>query len=466
MRDPKTPHVVCIPYPAQGHITPMLSLAKLLHSHFNVRITFVNTHHNHHRLLHSRGPNALDGLPSFHFVSIPDGLPPSDPNKTQDIPSLTVSTNKHCYKPLRELIENINQTCSSVSFILSDCSMSFSLQVSIDMGIPLVFFWTGSAAAFLDTSYLTNGYLERVIDGIPGMESISLKDLPSFVRTTNKDDILLNMLMNRVDKVCKSGAPIIFHTLDALEHDIMQAISEMAQSTVCSIGPLQLLLAHFDQAESSSIGSNLWKEDSECLKWLDMKEPQSVLYVNFGSITVMDEKNMVEMAWGLANSGQSFVWVIRPDLFIGEDAILPQEFVQVVEQRGFLASWCDQKAVLSHPSIGGFLTHCGWNSVLDSVSNGVPMICWPFFADQPTNCWLCCEKWGVGVEIYANVKRDQVVQLVNEVMRGDKGKAMKERAIHWKKMATEATAYPYGPSFMKLEQVLRHVLNSNQLSLD
>ncbi|XP_074305149.1 7-deoxyloganetin glucosyltransferase-like [Silene latifolia] len=485
MRDPKTPtHVVCIPYPAQGHITPMLSLAKLLHSHFHFHITFVNTHHNHHRLLHSRGPNALDGLPSFRFASIPDGLPPSDPNKTQDIPSLSASTNKHCYKPFKELIQKINETSSSVSFILSDCSMSFTSQVSTDMGIPLVFFWTGSAASFLgyghyqrlihhglvplkDTGDLTNGYLERVIDGIPAMEGIRLKDLPSFVRTTNKDDTLLNMLMHRVDKVCNSGAPIIFHTLDALEHDIVQAISEMAHSTVCSVGPLQLLEAPFNQAEASSIGSNLWKEDSECLEWLDMKDPKSVLYVNFGSITVMNQENIVEMAWGLADSGQSFVWIIRPDLFIGEDAILPQEFVQVIEERGFLASWCDQKAVLSHPSISGFLTHCGWNSVLDSVSNGVPVICWPFFADQPTNCWLCCQKWGVGVEIDADVKRDQVAELVNEVMGGDKGKGMKERAIQLKKMATEATSYPYGPSFMKLEQVVRHVHSFKiNLSLD
>nr|BAF75882.1 glucosyltransferase [Dianthus caryophyllus] len=470
-------HVVCIPYPAQGHITPMLMLAKLLHSHHRFHVTFVNTHHNHRRLLNSRGPTALDGLPSFGFESIPDGLPPSDPNKTQDIPSLSRSTNEYCYKPLKELIEKLNEGDPKVSLIVSDCSMSFSSGVASELGIPLVFFWTSSAASFLgyahyrhlidesivplkDSSCLTNGYLERVIDRIPGMEGVRLKDLPSFVRTTNKDETMLNLLMYRAEKILNSGVPIIFHTLDALEHDIVLAISEMAQSTVYSIGPLQLLLNHFDQDEASSLGSNLWQEDSKCLKWLDSKEPNSVLYVNFGSITVMNQLNIVEMAWGLANSGKNFLWVIRPDLIIGESSILRQEFDQVAKERGYLASWCDQKSVLSHPSIGGFLTHCGWNSILDSVSSGVPTICWPFFADQPTNCWLCCEKWRVGVEMDVDVRREQVEQVVNELMGGRvKGDTMKERAVQLKYMSEKETMYPYGPSFRKLEELVSQALN-------
>ncbi|KAL9243821.1 hypothetical protein vseg_017663 [Gypsophila vaccaria] len=473
-------HVVCIPYPAQGHITPMLTLAKLLHTHLKFHVTFVNTHHNHARLLSSRGTSSLDGLHSFQFRSIPDGLPPSDPNKTQHIPSLSRSTNETCHEPLKNLIGEVNEggQFPKVSLVMSDCSMSFSLDVARELGIAFVWFWTNSCASFLgyanyrrlldhrlvpakDSSCLTNGYLERVIDGIPGMKDVRLKDLPSFVRTTNKDDTMLNMLMHRLERVCQSGAPIILHTLDPFENDIVQAIAALAsQSTVYSIGPLPLLQSHFDQDEASSLGSNLWQEDSKCLEWLDSNAPNSVLYVNFGSITVMDEQNIVEMAWGLANSGKNFLWVIRPDLFVGEHSVLPPEFIQVVTERCYLAPWCDQKAVLSHPSIGGFLTHCGWNSVLDSISNGVPVICWPFFADQPTNCWLCCEKWRIGVEIDADVKKDQVERLVNEVMGGDKGKGMKERAMKLKKMAEEETAYPYGASFRKLEAFVSQVLNS------
>ncbi|KAI3952377.1 hypothetical protein MKX01_005244 [Papaver californicum] len=110
------------------------------------------------------------------------------------------------------------------------------------------------------------------------------------------------------------------------------------------------------------------------------------MYVNFGSITVMTTQQLVECAWGLANSKHNFLWIIRPGLVVGELASLPVEFTEETKERGLLASWCPQEDVLHHASIAGFLTHCGWNSTLESLSCGVPLICWPFFGDQQTNC--------------------------------------------------------------------------------
>ncbi|KAG7597917.1 UDP-glucuronosyl/UDP-glucosyltransferase [Arabidopsis suecica] len=93
----------------------------------------------------------------------------------------------------------------------------------------------------------------------------------------------------------------------------------------------------------------------------------------------------------------------------GDDSILPAEFLLETENRGMLIrGWCSQEKVLSHPAIGGFLTHCGWNSTLESLFAGVPMICWPFFADQLTNRKFCCDDWGIGIEIGEEVKRERV----------------------------------------------------------
>ena len=146
------PHVVCIPYPLQGHINPMLKLAKLLH-HKGFYVTFVNTEYNHNRLLRSRGPNSLDGLPDFHFETIPDGLPPSDADVSQDIPSLAKSTIKTCLLPLCNLISKLNDTSSSnvppITSIVSDGCMSFTLDAADKFGIPCVLFWTLSACGFL-----------------------------------------------------------------------------------------------------------------------------------------------------------------------------------------------------------------------------------------------------------------------------------------------------------------------------
>ena len=145
-------HAVCIPFPAQGHINPMFKLAKLLH-HRGFHITFVNTEYNHRRLLKSRGPDALDDVPSFRFETIPDGLPPSDANTTQDVPSLCDSTSKNCLAPFRDLLCKLNNSSSSgvppVTCIVSDGVMSFTLKASEELGIPNVLFWTTSACGFM-----------------------------------------------------------------------------------------------------------------------------------------------------------------------------------------------------------------------------------------------------------------------------------------------------------------------------
>ncbi|TXG52769.1 hypothetical protein EZV62_021938 [Acer yangbiense] len=155
------------------------------------------------------------------------------------------------------------------------------------------------------------------------------------------------------------------------------------------------------------------------LRQLQKEESNSVVHVNFGSITVMTEQQLVEFAWGLSNSKVNFLWVIRPDLVIGESAILPPEFVAETKERSFLASWCSQEQVLNHPTIGGFLTHSGWNSTVESLSGGVPMLCWPFFADQQTNCWFCQNKWGIGLEIDSTSNRDEIEKSVRELMEGE-----------------------------------------------
>ncbi|KAK7301189.1 hypothetical protein RJT34_12050 [Clitoria ternatea] len=467
------PHAVCIPYPAQGHINPMLKLAKLLHFK-GFHITFVNTEYNHKRLLKSRGPDSLNGLPSFQFETIPDGLPDSDIDATQDIPSLCDSTSKYCLPHFRNLLHKLNNApyAPPVTCVVSDGVMSFTLDAAQELGVPEVLFWTTSACGFMcyvqyqqfiqkgltplkDPSYVTNGYLETSIDWVPGIKKIRLRDIPSFVRTTDPDDIMLNFVLRECQRSQKASA-IILNTFDALEHDVLEAFSSILPS-VYSIGPLNLLLKDVNDKELSKIGSNLWREETECLEWLDTKEPNSVVYVNFGSITVMTNEQLVEFAWGLANTSKTFLWVIRPDLVGGENAVLPPEFVEETENRGLLCNWCPQEQVLTHPAIGGFLTHSGWNSTLESVCGGVPMICWPFFAEQQTNCRFSCKDWGIGLEI-EDVKRDKIEGLVNELMDGEKGKEMKGKALQWKKLATDAASSPHGTSFLNLENLVREVL--------
>ncbi|KAK3414352.1 hypothetical protein EUGRSUZ_L00504 [Eucalyptus grandis] len=337
------PHAICIPYRAQGHVNPMLKLAKLLY-HKGFHITFVNTEYNHKRLLRSQGPHSLDGLPHFRFDMIPDGLPPSDADSTQDIPSLCASLSEHGQSAIRSLLLKLQEQSQDgvvppVTCIVSDGAMTFTLDAAEELKIPEVVF----------------------------------------------------------------GRPVL-------------------------------------------AGGNLRTEDLRCLPWLDSREPGSVVYVNFGSVMVMTAGQLTVFAWGLANSQKPFLWIIRPDLVAGESAVLLPEFMEEIKSRGMLVSWGQQEEVLKHQTIGGFPTHSGWNSTLESLCSDVPMICWPFFVEQQTNCRYSCMEWGIGMEIDNDRKRDEVEGLARELMEGENGKEMRKKAMEWKAKA-EAAIMPGGTSY-------------------
>lgn len=130
------------------------------------------------------------------------------------------------------------------------------------------------------------------------------------------------------------------------------------------------------------IAVNFWPEDTTCMKWLDQQPPRSVIYMAFGSFTVVDQTQFKEMALGLELTDRPFLWVVRPDIMKGENEAYPEGFQNRVANHARIEGWAPQRAVLSHPSIACFVSHCGWNSTMEGVSNGVPFLCWPYFADQ------------------------------------------------------------------------------------
>ena len=159
----RKPHAVCVPFPAQGHVIPIMQLAKLLHS-TGFHITVVNTEHNHRRLIRSHGRDSVKGLPDFRFEAIPDGLPPSDHDATQEPPALCDSVRKNCLAPFRDLLAKLNSSeeVPKVSCVISDGVMSFAIEAAEEIGVPEVQFWTASACSFM--AYLH--YRELVKRGI------------------------------------------------------------------------------------------------------------------------------------------------------------------------------------------------------------------------------------------------------------------------------------------------------------
>ncbi|CAI8594280.1 unnamed protein product [Vicia faba] len=475
----RKPHAVLTPFPIQSHINALLKVAKLLHLR-GFHITFVNTEYNHKRLLKSKGPNAFDGFTDFTFVTIPDGLTPmegDDGDVTQDIPSLCQSIVNNFHHFFDELLAKLHESATAglippVTCLVSDCYMPFTVESAEQHVLPIVLFFPCSASFFLSTyhipilfqngvlplkdeSYLTNGYVDTEVDWIPGLKNFRLKDLPRFVRLTDPNDLMIRFITLVADRSHKASG-IVFNTCNELESDVMNSLYSIFP-VLYTIGPFASFLNQSPRNQLISMESNLWKEDTKCLEWLESMKPGSVVYVNFGSLAVMTLEQLLEFAWGLANSKKHFLWIIRPDLVVGGSVVLSSEFMNEISDRGLIASWCPQEKVLNHPSIGGFLTHCGWNSTTESICAGVPMLCWPFFADQPTNSRIICNEWEVGIEIDSNVKRDEVEKQVNELMVGEKGKEMRKRVTKMKNKVEEDTR-PGGSSYINLDKVIKEVL--------
>ena len=198
------------------------------------------------------------------------------------------------------------------------------------------------------------------------------------------------------------------------------------------IGPLPARNWHGNSA------GNLWPEDQDCLEWLNQQPPCSVIYAAFGSHTIFNRTQFQELALGLELSNMPFLWVVRPDSSGDEkNESYPEGFQERVGNRGRIVGWAPQRKVLGHPSVACFVSHCGWNSTVEGVSNGVPFLCWPYFADQFMNGTYICDVWKVGLGFDPDENgiltreeiKDKVGQLVGDKTFRSRALNLKEKAI-------------------------------------
>jgi len=216
---------------------------------------------------------------------------------------------------------------------------------------------------------------EQLDEPVPGLEPLRVRDL---IRVDGCDaDQHCRFVASVADAVRAAVSGIVINTLEAVEAPELAKIRRELSLPALAVGPLHLLLRAPAAAEQS-----LHEPDRGCLPWLDARPPRSVLYVSLGSLARVDRGAFEEMAWGLAGSGVPFLWVVRPGSVGGGAAAdgdeappLPDGFEEEARDRGKIVKWAPQSEVLAHAAIGAFWTHCGWNSTLESVCEGVPCSC-------------------------------------------------------------------------------------------
>ncbi|KAL4367938.1 hypothetical protein GQ457_05G017060 [Hibiscus cannabinus] len=434
------PRILVIPYPAQGHVTPLMELSHRLVDH-GFSITFVNTDFNHRRVRDAFG-NEVQGEGSIHLVSIPDGMEPGEDRN--HLGKLTDGITKVMSSEFRKLLKKINGfEDDKMSYVIADVNMGWALDIAAEFQIPGAAFWPASAflLAFLfSTNKLVDDQVtdeygtpingEKMIELCPNTPAmhpnnflwISLGDF-----TTQK---IVFEYAKRNIKAIENMEWLICNTSFDLEPG---ALSFFPQ--ILPIGPLSAT----NQLEP--LTGSFWPEDETCLKWLDQQQPGSVIYVAFGSFTVFDPVQFQELALGLELSNRPFLWVVRPDITQGTECeqLYPKGFKTRVGSRGKMVGWAPQRALLAHPSIACFLSHCGWNSTVEGLSNGVPFLCWPYFADQFIDETYICEIWKIGLSFQRDerkiINREEIKSKVEQLLND---KSFKQRALKLKGLVTNS----------------------------
>ncbi|MCO5604080.1 hypothetical protein L7F22_058237 [Adiantum nelumboides] len=413
----KQHHAVVVPWPGQGNINPLLHLSRTLASLYGFSITFVTLDYIHTLLksLHNEAPHELQASkPSaaakldIKFVGIPSGIPAdAGCTATSDVLALCARV-LHSAPAFERLVAELRPppTC-----IISDIFVEHTQDAANKLCIPRVAFWAQSAASFaahvvaarglFPTEWEEGKLIENVIAGAPPLR---LKDLPGFLQAYKEPDFVFDFGVQPFTRLEEAHC-VLMNSFQALEGEALQALRQ--QIPGCRsyiIGPV--LPADYFSGGNLSKSSDFnktpgfWAEDYSCLNWLDGQPEGSVLYVSFGSIALLTEEELHEFALGFEATGFPVLWVLRPGVLEGGGHMsLPPGFEERTQGRVHIIDWAPQLHVLAHPSVGAFFTHGGWNSTLEGVSQGKPLLGFSYYADQMLNCRCIQDLWGNGLAL-------------------------------------------------------------------
>ncbi|XP_027177411.1 UDP-glycosyltransferase 74G1-like [Coffea eugenioides] len=426
-------HVLVLPYPAQGHINPMLQFCKRLVAK-GVKTTFINS------VFISKSIPA-DPKSAINFETISDGHDEGGYAAAESPGAYLEKLATFGSKTLADLIRKLEDKGEPVQAVIYDSFLPWALDVAKQFGLVTAAFFTQTCAVNSIYYNVYHGLLPVPLShspiSLPGLPLLQPKETPSFVYLPDSYPAFLHMLVNQFSNVDQADW-VILNNFHKLEEDAVNWMAKLWR--VITVGPTVPSI-YLDKRLQDDIGYgiNLFKPDSSlCINWLNSQPKDSVVYVSFGSWTEIDVEQVEEIASALKESGFKFLWVVRAF----EKEKLPSKFAEETSEKGLVVTWSPQLEVLAHESVACFVTHCGFNSVLEALSLGVPVVAAPQWTDQPTNAKFLADIWGVGVKADADergiVRRETLVSCIRDIMEGEKGKQIKENAIEWKALAKEA----------------------------
>ncbi|KAG9456775.1 hypothetical protein H6P81_001283 [Aristolochia fimbriata] len=432
--------IILVPYPAQGHVTPMLQLASTFHDH-GLQPLVVLPDFIYDTVVGKTGAAASGG--SVMLVSLPSGLAPDEP---KDFFSIGYAMEHHMPGHFRDvLIDQYSHGDEGrVVCVVVDLLASWAIDVARRCEIPVAGFWP----AMLATYHLIAAIPHLIRSGLvsdngtplqkgpvrflPGQPMLNAQDLPWLVGNPASRKSRFTFWLQTLQRSRSIKWLLINSFLEAptiqVESDDVSTL-QRPQPLIFQVGPLTR------QHSKSCPSPTFWNEDRTCLEWLNEQPTSSVIYVSFGSwVKPIEDEKITQLALGLESTRRPFLWVLGP---VWRDC-LPSGFVDRVKDRSKVVDWAPQKEVLAHVAVGCYLTHCGWNSTLEAIQAEKLLLCYPVSGDQFVNCRYIVKFWGIGEEVGGGTRHD-VEEGVRRLMEGGGDMQRRVRELKERVMGEEAS---------------------------
>lgn len=436
-------HIALLAFPFGSHAAPLLTLVQKISPFLpsNTIYSFFNTS-NSNTSIFSKTPNQEN----IKIYNVWDGVKEGNdtPIGREAIELFIQSTPTNFEKSMKEAED---ETGVKFSCIFSDAFLWFSCEFAKKMNIPWIAFWTAGSCSLSVHLYtdLIRSNNETLLK-IPGFSStLRMSDMPPEVIAENLKGSMPSMLYNMALNLHKANA-IVLNSFEELDPIINKDLKSKLQK-VLNIGPLVL-------QSSKHVLLNANSDESGCIQWLDKQKEKSVVYLSFGTVTTLPPNEIIAIAEALESKKMSFIWSLKDNGV----KILPKGFLERTEEFGKIVSWAPQLEILSHSSVGVFVTHCGWNSILEGISYGVPMICRPFFGDQKLNSRMVESVWEIGLQIEGgNFTKSGTISALDTFFNEEKGKVLRQNVERLKEKALEAVKPNNGSSIENFKVLVEFV---------
>ncbi|KAK8563514.1 hypothetical protein V6N13_006284 [Hibiscus sabdariffa] len=478
------PHFVLFPFMAQGHLLPMVDIGRLL-AQRGVIVSIVTTPQNAGRVQKSITRSIESGHPirlvQLRFpgkeVGLPEGVENVDMvHSMEDFRKFFIAANK-----MEEAVEKLFEKLTPrPNCIVSDSCLYYTHNITTRFKVPRIHF---NGLCCFCLLCLDNIHSSKILETIASdSEYFTVPGLTEKVEFTKaqlpvqgQGDESWKEIIVPIIEAGQASYGIIINTFEELESAFVKDYKKVKKAWC--IGPVSL--SHKDEWDKAERGNKASINEQQCLKWLDSQESGSVIYACLGSISTVKCPELIQLGLGLEASNKPFIWVLR-----GNNTTL-NEVEKWMEEDGFeertkgrglvVKGWAPQVLILSHPAIGGFLTHCGWNSTIEGISAGVPLITLPLLADQFSNEKLAVQVLKIGVSLGIDkptnvgdeksgflLKKEEVRNAIQQLMDdGNEGKERRRRAKEFGAKAKKAVEVG-GSSYHDMTLLIQDAIHQSQ----